>query len=544
MPSRDEPPLPTTRGQGRRGGTGPSALHSVGPRSQGRDRGLPSFQAPPVSVAEEPAVEASVADAAPAAVEAPSVEAPSVRALPAPRRILHLDIDAFLASVEVALHPELAGRPVVVGGLPSERNLVMSCSYEARACGVRPGMLLAEAAQRCPRAVFRRGDSQAAGRLRESVARILLRFTPRVEIASIDDFFADLGGSRRLHGPAFAIAEQIRAQVRAELRLPVTIGLATNRTLARIAGKLAKPGGVAEILPGMEERFLALLPVAHLPGAGHAIGRALQRYAIRTCGELALVPREILFTSFGRLGLVLHERARGIDDEPVESSVAEDERGALVLRPPASIRRDSTFEPEEGRRELVEAMLGYLVERAAHRLRGFERRAGTLAVRVAYVDTRAPSLRRGPQAEPAEAREFEKRAQLEPSDSTDELARRALALLRELPRRRALVKRVGLTLEGLVPRGGWQLSLFDEAGPEPAPVAAPDARSPAAERDPGEAEPRESRADRLHRLERAVDGLREKHGFGRVLRGTSLLLAEQYPLGKDGLRLRTPSLNQ
>ncbi|MBK7643240.1 MAG: hypothetical protein IPJ19_09340 [Planctomycetes bacterium] len=456
------------------------------------------------------------------------------------RRILHVDVDAFLASVEQAVHPELAGKAVVIGGLPTDRNLVMSCSYEARALGVRPGMLLAEAAKRCPRAVFRRGDSQAAGRLREGVARILLRFTPRVEIASIDDFFADLGGTQRLHGEAFAVAEQVRALVRSELRLPVTIGVATNRTLARIAGKLAKPGGVAEILPGMEERFLALLPVAHLPGAGHKIGRELQRYAIRTCGELVLVPREILYTSFGRAGLVLHERARGIDPEPVESSITEDEHGALVLRPPLSIRRDSTFEPEEGRRELVEAMLGYLVERAAQRLRGFARCTSSLAVRVAYVDTRAPALRR---VEPSEPAEFEKRARLEPSDSTDELLRRALALFRELPRRRALVKRVGLTLEGFTPRGGHQLQLFDECQKTSPPGFLTPAPTDAPTDEPAP-EPRESRADRLQRLERTVDALREKHGFGGVLRATSLLLADQYPLGKDGLRLRTPSLNQ
>jgi DNA polymerase-4 len=117
-------------------------------------------------------------------------------------RILHLDIDAFLASVEQAVHPELQGLPVVIGGAPTDRNLVMSCSYAVRAFGVRPGMLLPEAARRCPQAIFRRGDSQAANRLREQAAAILLRSTPKVEIASIDDFFADLAGTARLEGSA------------------------------------------------------------------------------------------------------------------------------------------------------------------------------------------------------------------------------------------------------------------------------------------------------------------------------------------------------
>jgi hypothetical protein len=108
------------------------------------------------------------------------------------RRILHVDVDAFLASVEQAVHPELRGLPVVIGGMPTDRNLVMSCSYPARAFGVKPGMLLPEAHHRCPHAIFRRGDSQAAKRLREAIAHILMRATPIVEIASIDDFLLDL----------------------------------------------------------------------------------------------------------------------------------------------------------------------------------------------------------------------------------------------------------------------------------------------------------------------------------------------------------------
>ncbi|MEW6073867.1 MAG: DNA polymerase IV [Planctomycetota bacterium] len=440
------------------------------------------------------------------------------------RRILHLDVDAFLASVEEALHPELAGRPVVVGGSPRSRNLVMSCSYAARRFGVRPGMLLAEAARRCPRAVFRDGDSQAANRLREEVTRVLLGYTPRVEVASIDDFFLDLTGTTRLLGSAFATAERIRAEVAARTRLPLSIGIATSKRMARLAGRLAKPGGVAEILPGAEEAFLAPLPVGALPGVGHAIGARLAQFAIRTVGELRLVPREILFASFGADGLCLYEAARGRDESEVETTHVAGEEGLLIARPPRSIHRESTFEPEEGRRELVEAMLAYLVERAADRLRAHRLVAGSLEVRIRTVDTR-PRVERlaGADAglETARRRRFSA-----PTDSTDEIWRHARALLRELPRRRALVKRVGLVLVRLSPGAGWQGRLFD------------------AEKAAGSPHPAGSRADRHRQLDRAIDRLRAKLGFGRLLRGPSLPLAATHPLRPDGFRLRTPSLNQ
>ena len=448
-----------------------------------------------------------------------------LRLAPLTRRIVHLDVDAFLASVEQALHPELRGRPVIVGGMPSERNLVMSASYEARAHGVRPGMLLAEAARRSPRAIFRRGDSQAAARLRERTAHLLRQFTPAVEVASIDDFFADLGGCTPLCGSAFDAAERMRARIRAEVELPVTIGIGTSKMLARLAGKLAKPGGIAEILPGHEPAFLARLPVEHLPGVGHSIGALLERFQIRTAGELGQVSREVLFASFGRAGLVLHERARGIDGEPVEPSYVEDEDGRLVARAPRTIRRDSTFEPEEGRREIVEAMLAYLVDRAAFRLRGHRHAAGSLEVRIAFVRGRGDE-EVGTVAGASGAR---RRALAAPSDSTDELTRHALALLRSLPRRRALVKRVGVTLVDLVPSPGWQRRLFSD---------------PPAEREGALERHLASRADRQRRLDSALDRLRARHGFGLCLRGATLPLCATSELTRDGFRLRTPSLNQ
>lgn len=432
--------------------------------------------------------------------------------------ILHLDIDAFLASVEIALHPELRGLPVVVGGMPTDRNLVMSCSYAARAVGVRPGMMLAEAARLCPTAVFRRGDSQGANRLRERVVDVALAATPRVEVTSIDDLYADLSGTDRALGPPIDVAGVLRARIRDEVGLPVTIGIGSSRTMARLAGKLAKPGAVAHIFAGGERAFLANLPVAHLPGCGHATGRMLERFGVRTVGELALVPREVLFASFGAHGLVLHDRARGIDRDPVEPSYTLHADGTRTARAPLSIRRDGTFEPEEGRREIVAAMLAYLVERASHRLRSHRVRARILVVRIQYVDTRTAAAQA--RALDPEPRSAEKRAKFEPStDGTVAILTRAQELFAALPRRRALVKRVGLSLEGLEPAQGWQHHLTDD----------PD---------------REARDDREHRLDIALDALRARHGFGRILRGSSLPLAATHPLEEDGFRLRTPSLNQ
>src|SRR5687768_13060398 len=343
-----------------------------------------------------------------------------------PRRILHLDVDAFLASVEQALHPELKGRPLVIGGMPGDRNLVMSSSYEARAFGVRPGMPLSEAARRCPQAIFRRGDSQSANRLRERTAHLLRRHSPLVEVASIDDFFVDVTSCARLYPRAFDLAEILRREIRLEVDLPVTIGIGTSRMLARMAGKLAKPSGIAEIFPGGELAFLSPLPVDSLPGVGHSIGACLERFAIRTIADLRQVSREVLFASFGSLGLVLWERARGIDREPVEPTFAQRADGTFALRIPAALRRDSTFEPEEGRREHIEAMLAYIVERAAHRLRLLGASARSLEVRVRYVDTRPiPELGSDAGAGLAAA-SLSRRAPLcEATDSTDALLAQA-----------------------------------------------------------------------------------------------------------------------
>jgi DNA polymerase-4 len=443
------------------------------------------------------------------------------------RRILHLDVDAFLASVEQALHPELAGKPVVVGGPPTSRNLVMSCSYEARAFGVRPGMHLSEARRRCPRAIFRDGDSQAANRLRDEVTRALLGFTPRVEVASIDDFYLDLTGTARLLGAAFDAALAIQRNVRERTRLGLTIGIGTNRLVARLAGKLAKPGGVAEILPGRESAFVGALPLEHLPGVGHATSALLERFALSHVRELRCFAREVLFAAFGSAGLVLFERAHGRDAAPVETTHELAEDGTLVARPPKSLQRETTFEPEEGRPEVIEAMLSYLVERGAHRLRALGVQARSLEVRVRWVDT---NPRPGSWSEDGLAAQRRKSLPA-PSDATEELWLATRALYLSLPKKRALLKRIGIAFHGLTAAPGWQGQLFS-ASDELA-------------LDPGSPPVHDScRADRHRRLDHALDELRAKLGFGRILRGTSTPLAKSHPLRADGFRLRTPSLNQ
>jgi DNA polymerase IV len=470
---------------------------------------------------------------------------------PGTGRVLHVDVDAFLASVEQALFPHLRGRPVVVGGLPHERNVIQSCSYEARHQGLRPGMPLAEARRRCPNAIFRRGDSQAANHLRERLARLLLEYSPRVEIASIDDLLVDLAGTTRLFGDAFDVALDVQRRARAELHLPLTVGVGRSVFFARLAGKLAKPGAVAELLPGREQALLDALPLEHLSGVGHTTAGLLARFGLSRVGELRRVAtRELLYTSFGRLGLELFERAHGRDPRVVEPNVRLGEDGGLHLAPPRSLQREATFEPEEGRPELLEAMLAWLVERLSHRLRAFGLAARTIEVRVRYVDTRRAadgSLEPGEReagnrasndtasndtasndtaSDERSAGRLAQRRRLEnPSHSSQALFRAARELYRALPRRRALVKTLGVRCDDLVPAAGQQRALFDGDTGLAAPAAG-------------------TREERHARLDRVLDALRARHGFGRALRASTLPLAQTHPLGPDGFRLRTPSLNQ
>ena len=227
--------------------------------------------------------------------------------------ILHVDMDAFFVSVELLERPELRGKPVVVGGRPDQRGVVSAASYEARKYGIHSAMPLRTAGRLCPHAVFLDGHHEKYGEWSDRVATILARFSPIVEMVSIDEAYLDLAGTERLHGPPLAAADKLLRTITQTTALPCSAGLATTRLVAKVASDQAKPFGLVWVAPGREARFLAPLPVRKIPGIGEVTERALRAMGIETVEQIAAVPQEKLEAIFGQWGTALYRKARGGD---------------------------------------------------------------------------------------------------------------------------------------------------------------------------------------------------------------------------------------
>jgi len=291
--------------------------------------------------------------------------------------ILHVDLDAFFAAVEQRDRPELRGRPVVVGGGgPRDRGVVSTASYEARRFGVHSAMPLRTAGRLCPQAVFLPVDVAKYARVSREVMAILRRFTPLVEQVSIDEAFVDVAGSEPLFGSPAAIARAIQAAIEQELGLTASIGVASNKLVAKVASDLRKPAGLVEVPVGMEASFLEPLPIERLWGVGPRTRDVLAEYGVRTIGDLARLAPDMLERRLGKHGPELIARARGIDPSPVSDEPMEAK----------SVSHEHTFDVDTASWEVIERTLLALSEGVAGRLRRGAVRASTIAVKVRASD--------------------------------------------------------------------------------------------------------------------------------------------------------------
>ena len=351
--------------------------------------------------------------------------------------ILHCDMDAFYASVEEREQPELVGHPVIVGGSPERRGVVAAANYVARQYGVHSAMAAATARRLCPQGIFLPPRISYYAEVSCHIREIFERFTPLVEPLSLDEAFLDVTGSERLFGSAVQIGQQIKQAVLEEIRLVVSVGVAPNKFLAKIASDLQKPAGFVVVEPDRIQEFLNPLPVARLWGVGRQSSKIFQRLGIRTISHLRQLPVEMLQRHFGSQGEHLWQLAHGIDDRPV-----------VPEREAKSISRETTFETDIDDSEVLRAWLLDLTEQVAWRLRRQELRGRVVQLKLRFADfstiTRSRTLP-------------------ESSDITDELWQAADKMLCERLRTDHLpVRLLGMGVGGLDASHVRQGLLFDQ----------------------------------------------------------------------------------
>jgi len=292
-----------------------------------------------------------------------------------PRAIVHLDLDAFFASVEVLENPSLAGKPVLVGGRPGGRGVVTAASYPARAFGVRSAMPTFRALQLCPQAIVVPPRHRLYGEYSRRVMAILRQATPLMQQVSIDEAFLDLSEQISVWGDAAELARRLQGRVREEVGLSASLGVATNKLVAKVASDRDKPGGLTVVRPGEEASFLAPLPVKVLWGVGPVTADRLGDIGVMTVGDLAKMSEEELRVSFGSHGASMARRARGIDDGPV-----------VTERRAKSVGQERTFSHDLRDLHPLKVELWRLSQGVARRLKRHEAAAGCVALKLRYAD--------------------------------------------------------------------------------------------------------------------------------------------------------------
>ena len=380
--------------------------------------------------------------------------------------ILHVDMDAFYVSVELLDRPELRGKPVVVGGQPDQRGVVSAASYEARKYGIQSAMPLRTAGRLCPHAIFLDLRHGLYGQWSDRIAAILARYSPRVEMASVDEAYLDLTGTERLLGHPLAAAHRLRCEIWEKTKLPSSIGVARTRLVAKVASDQSKPAGLLWIPSGCEAGFLARLKVRKIPGIGAVTEKALHAMGVETVAQLAGISREQLEEAFGDWGTGLYRKARG-----------EDTYHFLEDAEAKSISHHHTFSEDVADAALIESTLSHLCQKACKRLRDVKLFASTVTLMLRYENfetvTRARTL-------PS------------PTDLDQDVLRVARELAGQHRNQRRRLRLVGVSLTHFS-RGEGQMDLLDTA-----------------------------RRQKLEKLARASDALRERFGFDKLQLGGSL----------------------
>ncbi len=348
------------------------------------------------------------------------------------RAILHLDLDAFFASVECLQNSSLQGRPVIIGG-SSQRGVVASCSYEARRFGVRSAMPMKMALRLCPDAIILKGDMDTYSRYSNLITEIITEEAPIFEKASIDEFYLDLTGMDQ-HFGCWKWSAELRQKIIKESGLPISVGLSINKLVSKIGTGEAKPNGAKLVESGTEKHFLAPLPVAKIPSVGKITSKKLSFMGVRTIKVLAEIPPKLLQREFGKQGISLWRKANAIDETPV---VPYDER--------KSISTERTFQVDTIDIRALKDRLTSMVMELAFELRQSQKLTSCITVKIRYTDFNTYTQQ-----------------QRIPYTSNDKiLIQHAHDLFEKLYQRRQLIRLIGVKFSRLV-HGNYQVNLFDD----------------------------------------------------------------------------------
>jgi DNA polymerase-4 len=349
------------------------------------------------------------------------------------KTVLHLDLDSFFVSVERLTNSTLNNKPVLVGGTGG-RGVVASCSYEARRYGVHSGMPMRTALQLCPEAIAIKGDSSRYSKYSNIITEIIKEEVPLFEKPSIDEFYADLTGMDRFFG-CFKMATEMRSKIIRETGLPISFGLSTNKTVAKVATGEAKPNNRLEVSSGFERPFLAPLAVKKIPMVGQKTGLLLNRMGVRYIHTLQEMPVELMEKAMGKNGINIWQKANGIDNSPI---IPYQERKSISL--------ERTFQKDTIDVQKLETLIIAMAETLAFQLRQGNKLSACVTVKIRYSDFNTYTLQK----------------RIPYSSNDDVLIASAKELFKKLYNRRLLVRLIGLKMSHLV-GGGHQINLFEDS---------------------------------------------------------------------------------